>query len=213
MIAIIKGDIIASRTLSSPEPWLHPLKSLLATWGQTPQEWELAWGDAFQLEIQNPELALHRALHIKALIKKTGANKDQPGAGIDIRLSIGIGEKTYQGSRVSESNGPAYVRAGEKFDLLRREHSIFGLESPWPDFDEEMNLLFRLASLFMDEWSVSSAALMKLVLEHPESTQQELGRMLGIKQNSVSGRWKRACVSEVLAMEAFYRKRLKRLMQ
>ncbi|MBU6323949.1 MAG: hypothetical protein KJS92_00540, partial [Bacteroidetes bacterium] len=60
MIAIIKGDIIASRTLSSPEPWLLPLKSLLATWGQTPQDWELAWGDAFQLEIQNPEVALHR---------------------------------------------------------------------------------------------------------------------------------------------------------
>lgn len=157
-------------------------------------------------------MALHRALHIKALIKKTGADKNQPGAGIDIRLSIGIGEKTYQGSRVSESNGPAYVRAGEKFDLLRREHSILGLESPWPDFDEEMNLIFRLASLFMNEWSVSSAALMELVLDNPEATQHELGIKLGIKQNSVSGRWKRACVSEVLAMDALYRKKLKRLL-
>ena len=70
MIAIIKGDIMASRKLNNPELWLLPLKKQLSSWGQTPYDWELAWGDSFQLEISNPEWALHRALSLKALIRQ-----------------------------------------------------------------------------------------------------------------------------------------------
>ena len=53
MIAVIKGDIIASRTLNNQEQWLQPLKTLLTKWGRTPEEWELVWGDFFQIEISN----------------------------------------------------------------------------------------------------------------------------------------------------------------
>ena len=70
MIAVIKGDIVASRKLADQEKWLSPLKKLLAKWGNTPKKWELVWGDSFQVEISHPEDALKKALKIKALIKK-----------------------------------------------------------------------------------------------------------------------------------------------
>lgn len=204
MIAVIKGDIIASRTLNNQEQWLQPLKTLLTKWGRTPQEWELVWGDFFQLEISSPEEALMRALEIKAVIKKTGS--------IDVRMSIGIGEKTYVGTRISESNGPAFVNAGERFETLKKEKINLVIQSPWPDLDKEINLYLKLAGTIMDNWSASSAELMEIVLQKPEATQKEIGEMLGIKQNSVSGRWSRAKVSEIMEVEQMFRQKVKLLL-
>ncbi len=85
------------------------------------------------------------------------------------------------------------------------------IKSPWQDFDEEMNLYLKLASVFMDNWSVASAELVEMALRHPSFTQKEIGLHLGIKQNSVSGRWKRAHVDELLAVEQLYRHKLEKL--
>jgi len=202
MIAVIKGDIIASRTLDNQEKWLQPLKKLLNRWGKTPKQWELVWGDFFQLEISDPEVALKRALQIKSLIKKSGT--------IDVRMSIGIGEKTFSGTRISESNGPAFVNAGDKFEKLKKEKINLAIQSPCPELDKEMNLYLKLAGTIMDSWSVSSAELMEIVLNHPEATQEEIGKKLGIKQNSVSGRWSRAKVDEILEIEEIYRQKIKK---
>ena len=68
MIAVIKGDIISSRKITDQEKWLLPLKELLSSWGTSPLDWELVWGDFFQLQISNPEEALQKAFEIKALI-------------------------------------------------------------------------------------------------------------------------------------------------
>lgn len=213
MIAVIKGDIIASRKLTDQEKWLSPLKRRLATWGSTPEQWELVWGDFFQVEIASPEEALKKAFEIKALIKKIAPLDERKKLStIDVRMAIGIGEKTYSGARISESNGPAFVHAGEKFDILKKEHRNIGITSPWPDFDEEINLYLKLAGTFMDKWSVSSAELIEIVLNTTSTTQEAIGKQLGIKQNSVSGRWKRANTEEVLAVDNVYRKKIKKLL-
>ena len=47
MIAVIKGDIIASRKLVNQATWLVPLKNLLATWGDSPRDWVIHSGDFF----------------------------------------------------------------------------------------------------------------------------------------------------------------------
>lgn len=210
MIAVIKGDIIASRKLIDQEKWLSPLKNLLSTWGNTPQQWQLVWGDFFQVEISHPEEALKKAFEIKALIKKIEPMDERKKIStIDVRMAIGIGEKTYSGKSVSESNGPAFIYAGEKFNLLKKENMTMGIKSPWMAFDEEINLYLKLAGTFMDKWSVSSAELVEIVLNNPNTTQEEIGKQLGIKQNSVSGRWTRANTEEILAVEKMFQKKLK----
>ncbi|MDD3286634.1 MAG: hypothetical protein PHI14_03960 [Bacteroidales bacterium] len=72
MIAVITGDIIASRKLVNQDKWLLPLKTLLDTWGKSPKDWKLDRGDFFQIEIDNIEEALKKALEIKALIPSCG---------------------------------------------------------------------------------------------------------------------------------------------
>ncbi len=214
MIAVVKGDIIASRKLVDQEKWLLPLKDLLSSWGESPKNWELVWGDFFQIEFQHPEEALQKIFEIKALIKKIEPLDNRKLIStIDVRMAVGIGTKSYTGERISESNGSAFIYAGEKFDILKKESVTMGLKSEWQDFDNEINLYLKLAGTFMDKWSVSSAELIEVVLKNPTITQQEIGSLLGIKQSGVSGRWHRANVDELLAVERMYRNKIKTLLR
>lgn len=210
MLAIITGDIIASRKLANQGKWLLPLKALLAKWGDSPKDWKLDRGDFFQLEIKNIEDALKKALEIKSLIKKVEPqDKHKKISPIDVRLAIGIGEKTYSGENIAESNGTAFINSGEKFDALKKENITLGVKTPWKDFDDEINLYLKLAGVFMNKWSVSSAELVQIVLQNPNITQAEIGEQLGIKQNSVSGRWNRANINEILEVEKMFRKKIR----
>lgn len=213
MIAVIKGDIIASRKLVDQEKWLLPLQELLNKWGTTPENWEIVWGDSFQIEIDNAEEVLYRALQIKSLIKQISPkDTGKLSSTIDVRMAIGIGEKTYSGKRISESNGPAFINAGVKFSLLKKEKVNLALQTPWQELDDEINLYLRLAGIFMDKWSISSAQLLQIVLNNPKITQIEIGEKLSIKQSAVSGRWNRAYVDEVLAIDNRFRKKIKQLL-
>lgn len=214
MVAIITGDIIASRKLVNQEKWLLPLKKLFSTWGESPKDWKLDRGDFFQVEITDSKEGLLKAMEIKALIKKVAPQDERKKIStIDVRMAIGIGEKNYTGESISESNGSAFINSGEKFDLLKKENSTMGIKSPWKSFDEEMNLYFKLASTFMDKWSVSSAEVAQIVLKNPDITQEEIGKQLGIKQSGVSRRWNRANVNEILEVEKMYRNKIKSLLQ
>jgi hypothetical protein len=214
MVAVITGDIIGSRKLVNQEKWLSPLKNLLKTWGESPQNWKIERGDFFQIEVEKPEEALKKVFEIKSLIKKIEPlESNKKISTIDVRLALGIGVKTFIGESISESNGQAFIFAGEKFEVLKKENSTIGIKTPWQNFDEEMNLYLKLAAIFMDNWSVSSAELVELILENPTRTQAEIGIQLGIKQNSVSGRWNRAHVPELLAVENMFTKKIKFLLQ
>ena len=211
MIAVLKGDIIASRKLKEQDKWLVPLQSLLNQWGKTPKQWEVVWGDFFQVEISNPEEALQKALMIKALIRNIEpVDKKKKSSTIDVRMAIGIGEKTYSGKRISESNGPAFVYAGEQFSSLKKEKNTLAVKTPWQEFDQEINLYLKLAGTFMNRWSISSAELMGIILRDPGITQEEIGKMLGIKQSGVSGRWNRANADEILTIIQVFRNKIKK---
>lgn len=89
--------------------------------GKAGSKWEVVWGDFFQVEVGRPEDVLLKVLKIKALIKKIkAAEEDIKSNGLDARMAIGIGEKTYAGKTISESNGPAYIHAAEKFENLKK---------------------------------------------------------------------------------------------
>ena len=53
MIAVIKGDIIASRKLENQALWLKPLKSLLTSWGEEHKDWEIHSGDFFHIRVSS----------------------------------------------------------------------------------------------------------------------------------------------------------------
>ena len=200
MTSIITGDIINSRKVTDQKSWIQPLKKIMGDYGKTPKAWEIFRGDSFQLEIEQPEESFMAALKIKAAIRSV--------KGLDVRMAIGIGEKTYDATRISESNGEAFVNSGEKFEELKKIKQRLALKSPWEDIDKQLNLMITLASIAMNTWSATSAQLITLSLRYHTLSQKELGKKIKRTQSSVSERQTRAHYGEIIELEKYFRQRI-----
>ncbi len=198
MVAIITGDIIKSRNIEAKQ-WMPELKKVLNRYGNEPKTWEIYRGDSFQIEVK-PEEALHAAILIKAAIKQF-----KP---LDVRLAIGIGDKTYHSEKITESNGTAFIYSGESFESLKKQ--TLAIKTEWKDFNKTINLMFDLASLTMDNWTPISSLIIKTALEaKPESNQQELAAVLNKKQSNISTGLKRGGFYEIQKLLNYYQHEIK----
>lgn len=203
IISVITGDIIKSRKQET-STWADPLKNCLSYLTPNSKDWEIYRGDSFQIELINVSQSYWASMYIKACIK---SNKD-----LDVRLAIGIGIKNYEGQTVSESNGSAFQYSGETLETLKKLNQNLRIKTNDADLDEELNLYFKLALIPMDHWTVNSAEMVKLTLENPKALQQELADTIGINQNAVSKRQKRASLDEILAVDLLFQKKIKKLL-
>lgn len=202
MISVITGDIVNSRKAAT-RVWLKVLKRELGRLGNTPRHWEIYRGDSFQLEVKNPADALLVAIKIKAAIKSH--------KGMDVRMAIGIGNKTHSAQRISESNGSAFVYSGELVEALKSRKMNLAIRSSNEKFNDEINLYLKLMLLMMNSWTIAAAETIHTALEHPDKSQEALGKLLKVKQNAVSARLKRACYYEIKEVIDMYRTKLTEL--
>jgi hypothetical protein len=201
MTSVITGDLIGSRQQKTKD-WVENLKKILARFGVTPSQWEIYRGDEFQLEIKNPEEALLAAILIKAHLK---------ALKLDARMSIGLGNVSYQAEKITESNGSAFIHSGEVFETLKKQKLTLALRTGDLAFDEKMNLMIQLALTFMNNWLAQSAEFVAIAIENPSLSQEELGQKLGINQAAVSRRQKRAQFDLVLSLDRYFRVQIKQL--
>jgi len=201
MIVILTADIINSRKLSSKK-WMNDFKQLLNSFGKSPNDWEIYRGDEFQLEIKIPEDAFWIAFQLKAFFKSIN---------LDVRMSLGFGDKTYKTKKITESNGSAFIRSGELFETLKKQKINLAVNSGNVDFDEEFNLIVQLSMSFMDSWLQQSAEFVLIAIQNPTLSQEEIGSMLGINQAAVSRRQKRSQYELMLQVERYFRKKIKSL--
>jgi hypothetical protein len=192
MIAIITGDIINSKEDSSLI-WLKQLKEVLGCYGKTPGQWQIYRGDSFQLKIESGK-ALLAAFHIKAVIKQS---KSQ-----DVRMSLGIGEEAHVSEKITESNGSAYIRSGECFELLKKQ--TLAIQSSDKVIDQAVNLMLKISSLTTNHWSKTVAKIIALALKHPEKQQTEIANIIHKSQSSVSEAMKRGGFEELMSINRYY---------
>lgn len=201
MISVITGDIINSTKYKNPDIWLKPLKASLKKIATNNKDWEIFRGDSFQIEIKNIHDTFISAVYIKASIKTI--------KGLDVRMAIGMGSKTYDGASVTESNGSAFQTSGNLLEHLKQTKSTLKISgSGSPDLDNELNLYLKLISIPMDGWSVNSAEIVKLHLENKNKIQKELAQLVGISQDAVSKRMKRAYLDEILEVNNMFKKKI-----
>lgn len=201
MNCIITGDVKGSRRAKS-QNWIDGLKQLFKQFGKTPMDWEIYRGDEFQLEVKNCEEALLVAFQIKAYLRSIK---------LDVRMSIGFGDKTYKAKKISESNGTAFVNSGVGFENLKKNKTTLSIHSSNKTFDKEMNLILRLGLSFMDNWLAQSAEFVLITIQNPTLSQEEIGTKLGINQAAVSRRRKRANFDLLLKINSAYVEKLKML--
>lgn len=204
MIGVITGDIINSRNAETSF-WLAALKKSLRNFGKNPKDWEIFRGDSFQLQLADPTATLSAAIKIKADIKSF--------RNLDVRMCIGIGKKDFEGDKITESNGEAFINSGEGFEKLKSVKRTLSITTFDPKFDEEINLYLRLMLIAMDNWSPGSAEIVSISLANQEQSQQKIGKMLGISQSSVSERQTRSYLSELLAVDKLFREKTAQLIE
>lgn len=196
MVAVLTGDIKNSTGHKTSE-WLSLLKQALDRYGNEPSDWEVYRGDSFQLQTE-PEKALEAALYIKACLKQVRQ--------MDVRIAVGLGEKTYNAEKITESNGEAFVYSGKCFENLKKQN--LAIRTSHTGFDGHINLLLELASLTMDNWTPAISKTVKSAIENPEMNQRELASLLGKSQGNISEELKKAGFDEVQKMIEFYKTQL-----
>jgi predicted transcriptional regulator len=59
----------------------------------------------------------------------------------------------------------------------------------------------------MDHWTINSAEIVKLSIEHPNLIQRKLAKLIGISQDAVSKRQKRAHLEELMELDIMFRQK------
>lgn len=197
MIGIITGDIVGSRKIK--EPWLASLKASLKYLSKKNNDWEIFRGDSFQLEV-TAEKAFWAATYLKACIRVNRA--------ADVRMGMGLGAIKKSKGKITEASGDAFVYSGNAFDGLKLAKINLAIKSDYADFDEEMNVMIRLALIAMDSWGTATAEVVKYAMENENLLQNELAALSGRTQSSVSEALKRARFNEILDLDELYKKKL-----
>lgn len=196
MKAVLTGDIIRSDQTPNAV-WNPHLKSALGEFGCDPAMWQIYRGDSFQVLLDEAGDAFRAALFIRAALRS--------GADCDARIAIGLGEVSYRGDSVLESDGDAFVRSGRLLDALFDSDTTLGVASPWAPFDRDMNVAIKLGLIAIDDWTRASAGYVYLKILHPEATQAVLASRLGIGQSAVSMRRHRSHFAELDELDAIFR--------
>lgn len=198
MIAVLTGDIVRSAA-ASPGSWQSVLRRFLNKQGKAPAAWEIFRGDSFQFKC-DPGSAFHKFLLLKSSIRQI--------PGLDVRVSIGIGIIDYKAGRITESNGPAFVRSGRTFDSMK-EKQYLAISTGDAAADKTLGLLMRFASLVMDNWSSATAETVQVILENPGWNQQQVAGKLKINQSAVSQHRSRAQLDLILELNEYYKNCIK----
>ncbi|MBK9108448.1 MAG: helix-turn-helix domain-containing protein [Saprospiraceae bacterium] len=79
------------------------------------------------------------------------------------------------------------------------------------DLDRSLNVMFSLALLTMNEWSVAVSKVIVQNLENPGKSQLEIAKKMKKSQSTVSEALKRGGFDEVMQMEIYFQEQMERL--
>ena len=185
MIAIITGDIIKSKK-AAPAIWLPILKKVLSKYGKESEKWEIFRGDSFQLETNIADV-FHAYLYIRTAIKTIPP--------LDVRMSIGVGEKDYKGESILNSNGSAFINSGEAFEELKKQTVV--VKTPWNKENELFDILLSSAAFIIEKWNPNTSSTILIALENPDITQKKLAEKMGKDAGLLSRQLKKAGFEEI----------------
>lgn len=195
---VLTGDIINSRK-SNSEHWLPKLKEVLAEITEK-DNWEIYRGDSFQLILKEKD-CLAATMKIKSAMKSIQ---------MDVRVAIGLGEIEFHASKISESNGSAFIHSGRKLELLKKE--TLGIATDNPTFNERFEVILNLIDFISSAWKPSTAEVVYETLKKPELNQSELAKILQKKsQGTISSALKRAGFEEIRNVLMLYEKEIQEL--
>ncbi len=193
---IITGDIVDSSFI--PNEWKskisETLKKVIADFRvQTPANIEMFRGDSFQIIVEEPSSTLAIGIALRAALRANTPNSLSPW---DARISIGIGEVSYESESIVTSDGEAFRLSGREFDTLGKRRIAICTSH------EELNAELKLNTAFADEiitkWTPKQAEVIYVGLIK-EALQKDMAESLGMKLSNFNKHWNLAHGGLILA--------------
>jgi len=205
---VLTGDIIRSRRLDpagfeAVRATLIAACAEIAAWsGPSAGNIDFFRGDAWQMLVSDPRIALRASLYVRARLRAAH--------GQDSRIAVGVGYiDRLERRRLSLSLGEAFVLSGQALDAMTR-NSDLTIALP-PEAGERailLQIVAGLCSAIVGDWTQRQAELVCLALLPDALTNEAIGRRLvpAIRKQTVTralagARW-HALRQAIVAFEA-----------
>ena len=183
---IITGDIVDSSLI--PNEWKskisETLNKIISDFRkQSPAKIEMFRGDSFQIIVEEPTSSLAIGIALRAALR---ANTPDGLSPWDARISIGIGEVSFESESIVTSDGEAFRLSGREFDALGKRRIAISTTN------EALNAELKLNTAFADEiitkWTPRQAEVVYASLI-TDATQKDMAESLGMKLSNFNKHW------------------------
>ncbi len=184
---VITGDLVNSTNIAAKwrQTVVNTLQKLVAEFlPLTSVKLEMYRGDSFQVVVDKPEYVLDVAITLRAKLKAETPDKQEMW---DARLAVGIGEISFESNNIVTSDGEAFRLSGHSFDNIGKKRLI--IATPWPDFNNEMELVTRFADDVITSWTAKQARVVCHFLLFPNKLQKDLAEELGMTRQNFNYHW------------------------
>ena len=192
---VITGDLVNSTNIAS-EWRQNVVKALQASVvdfaPQTPVRMEMYRGDSFQVLVDKPEYALAIAIALRAKLRASTPEHQEIW---DARLSVGIGDVSFESDSIVMSDGEAFRLSGRSFDCIGKKRLV--VSSPWEEFNNAMELVTRFADDILSTWTVKQAMIVGRALLCPKK-QKDMAKELNMTRQNFNYHWNSAKAQLIL---------------
>lgn len=147
---------------------------------------EIYRGDSFQIVVDKPDYTLAVAIALRAKLKAMTPNKQQLW---DARLSIGIGDISFESNNIVTSDGEAFRLSGRSFDNIGKKR--LSISTTWPGFNKDIELVTRFADDIITSWTAKQAKVVYQSILFPK-LQKDLAEDLGMTRQNFNSHWSSA---------------------
>jgi hypothetical protein len=183
--AVLTGDIVRSRHIDSKDKLMNALTEVLDTVKKEHHvEYDLYRGDSFQIVVPSASTAALVAIIIRSKLISCSPKKQERW---DARISIGLGTISYRGSKITDSDGPAFLLSGQGLDQINKQNRRLIIKTPWTTTDKMISLNTRFVDDIISRWSKYSAETAYYSLLYNES-QSVLAARLEKSQPTINHR-------------------------
>ncbi|CAH0994761.1 hypothetical protein EMA8858_00873 [Emticicia aquatica] len=178
MAQVITGDIVKSSNLDAEKRLkLREAFDYLSSISEGKYDYFIR-GDSFQILLN--QNALKEALTIKTYLFVK--------LGVQVKISIGVGNVEFLNEKISDSDGEAFWLSGRKLDEMKVKTAFLRISTTETQKNEEWEIHCSVIDYLLENQTANQAEVVFWLLQ--QKNQQEIATIINIGQPSVSNRIK-----------------------
>lgn len=207
---VITGDLVNSTNIATE--WRQSVVDALNTCVSdfisiTPIKIEMYRGDSFQIVVDKAEQVLSVAIALRSKLRASTPDGEDVW---DARISIGIGDISFESDSIVTSDGEAFRLSGRAFDNIGKKR--LNISTPWTELNAAMELNTRFADEFISSWTARQARVAYHSILFLK-TQKEMAEELGMTRQNFNYHWGTSKAQLILDYTEYFKTQLSKYVQ